>query len=93
MNHDWWYRRLVLPVAGLGLLALLCSLLLTGTAVGPQDNGLLALAGYSEYAHLVNWLGILGGVSILVGGWYRTRYVEDDGGTDAASDASTGDSG
>lgn len=46
MDADWWYRRVVLPAGGLGLLAGLASLLLLGAgyraryvADGEADGG------------------------------------------------------
>ncbi|WP_254823497.1 hypothetical protein [Haloglomus halophilum] len=75
MDTDWWYRRVVLPAGGLGLLLGLASLLLTGTYRGPADGGLLALVGYGTYAPLVDWLGLAGFATLLLAAGFRARYV------------------
>jgi hypothetical protein len=82
MDADWWYRRLVLPAGGLGLLAGFASLLLTGTYHGPSNGGLLSLLGYGGYASLVDWLGLAGFGVLLLAAGYRVRYVAGEEGVD-----------
>lgn len=77
MDADWWYWHVVLPAGGLGLLAGLASLLLTGTYRGPSNGGLLALVGYGAYASLVDWLGLAGFATLLLAAGFRARYVAD----------------
>lgn len=79
VDAEWLYRRLVLPVAGAGLLLGFAGLVLTGTHHTSPEGSVLGHLGFAPLVDAVSTAALAGWVVFLAGAAYRARYVSDDG--------------